>query len=278
VHDETPEPLPSDTSEDTIGDTVGTAPSDMVGRSSSAPARSVVLAHGFTQSRACWAPFDLALASDASPVTVTRVDLPGHGEAAAIDVSFTEAADRLGRTGGRATYLGYSLGGRLCLDLACSSPELVERLVLVSASPGLAGEAARAARRASDAALVDRLEHLGLDAFLDEWLAQPLFASLPRGAAHLDERRRNTVAGLASSLRRCGTGAMPPRWDSLGGLDMPVLLIAGELDERFVDHAHAMAARIGPNAQVAIVAGAGHTTHLERPETVAALVTRWLNS
>jgi 2-succinyl-6-hydroxy-2,4-cyclohexadiene-1-carboxylate synthase len=238
----------------------------------------VVLVHGFTQNRACWAPFDHALASGVAPVSVTAVDLPGHGSAAALDLDFGASTGRLGIDGGQATYLGYSMGGRVALALACQVPAIVERLVLVSASPGIADPTERAARCVSDEALADRLERIGLDAFLEEWLAQPLFASLPTRAAHIDQRRQNTVAGLASSLRRSGTGAMPPLWDALPELTMPVLLIAGALDTKFVALAHAMAARIGPTARVALVEGAGHTAHLERPDTVAALVGRWLSS
>ncbi len=53
------------------------------------------------------------------------------------------------RPGGRATYVGYSMGGRLCLHLAVARPELVERLVLVSATAGIDDRGERAARRAS---------------------------------------------------------------------------------------------------------------------------------
>ena len=64
-------------------------------------------------------------------------------------------------------------------------------------------------------------------------MAQPLFATLRRRRG-LDDRRRNTVGGLASSLRLAGTGAQEPLWDRLGELPMPVLLVAGALDTRFV--------------------------------------------
>ena len=57
-------------------------------------------------------------------------------------------------------------------------------------------------------------------------------ALLPLDAADLDDRRRNTVAGLASSLRLAGTGTQEPLWDRLGMLTMPVLVLAGERDER----------------------------------------------
>ena len=63
---------------------------------------------------------------------------------------------------GEAVYVGYSMGGRLCLELAVQRPDLVEALVLVSTSPGIADDAERAARLAADrdlAAPAARLHH-----------------------------------------------------------------------------------------------------------------------
>jgi 2-succinyl-6-hydroxy-2,4-cyclohexadiene-1-carboxylate synthase len=136
----------------------------------------------------------------------------------------------------------------------------------------------RRARIESDNALADRIEQIGVAAFLDEWLARPLFAHLPADRAHRVERLRNTPAGLASSLRRAGTGAQEPLWDRLGELTMPVLAIAGSLDEPYVAIARQMVARIGAHATFAEIAGAGHTTHLEAPDATARVVNEWLAS
>ncbi len=48
--------------------------------------------------------------------------------------------------------------------------------------------------------------------------------------AERDERLRNSPAGLASSLRLCGTGTQEPLWDLLGSLPCPVLALAGTDD------------------------------------------------
>ena len=144
-------------------------------------------------------------------------------------------------------------------------PELVERLVLVSTTAGLDDPAERAARRAADDALARSLEAEGLDAFLDRWMAQPLFAGLPAGAAGVDARRENTAAGLAGALRSLGLGAQAALWERLAELAMPVLVMAGEHDDRYRRLASRLVAAIGPNATLRIVPGAGHACHLERP-------------
>ena len=157
------------------------------------------------------------------------------------------------------------MGGRLCLHLAVARPDLVERLVLVSATGGIDDAGERAARRAADEALAATIERDGVDAFLERWVAQPMFAALPDPG--LDDRRRNTAAGLASSLRLAGTGTQEPLWDRLPALTMPVLLVAGALDAKFVAAAERMAALL-PHATLAVVADAGHTVHLEQPGRV----------
>ena len=236
-------------------------------------ATRVVLVHGFTQTLAAWAAVGERLAHRWE---VVRVDLPGHGRSGGVRAGFEAAAALVGEAGGAGAYVGYSLGGRVCLRLALDRPDLVRALVLVGASPGIAGAGERAARRAADERLAAEIERDGVAAFLDRWLAGPLFATLPAETAGRDERLANTAEGLASALRRLGTGAQEPLWERLGGLRPPVLLVAGERDPKFSELAHRMAAAVGPTARVAIVAGAGHAVHLERPATTATLIEEFL--
>jgi 2-succinyl-6-hydroxy-2,4-cyclohexadiene-1-carboxylate synthase len=176
------------------------------------------------------------------------------------------------------TYVGYSQGGRLCLQLALDRPDAVQRLALVSASPGIADPDARAARVAADEQLAQEIERDGIDVFIDRWLAQPLFATLPRERSGIEERRKaNTVDWLTYQLRVLGQGVQPSNWERLPELTMPVLLIAGELDTKYVDIAQRMAAAI-PHARVEIVPGAGHACHLEQPAAVAHLLASWARS
>lgn len=239
----------------------------------------VVLAHGFTQNTRCWGRFADDLALDHH---VVRVDAPGHGLSGHDGAGPWEAADLLAAAGGRGLWVGYSMGGRLALHVALAHPGAVEGLVLIGATGGIDDDAERAARLAADHALADGLEAEaaanpddGLARFLERWLAGPLFATLAPEGRHTTERLANRPAGLAASLRRCGTGAQEPLWGRLGGIAVPVLVLAGEHDAKFQALAARLGASIGPAATVAGVAGAGHACHLERPHEVAALVRRW---
>jgi 2-succinyl-6-hydroxy-2,4-cyclohexadiene-1-carboxylate synthase len=238
-------------------------------------ANRVVLVHGFTQTNRCWGPFDGLLDDRFEQCSL---DAPGHGAAAHLALDLPAAAAHLAAQGGDGIYIGYSMGGRLCLRVALDHPAHTSGLVLISASPGIADAAEREARVRRDEALADRIEDIGVDAFVTEWLAQPLFANLPPANAHREERLGNTAAGLASSLRLAGTGAQAPLWDRLGELAMPVLVIAGSLDRKYVAIGQQMVAAIGANAKFAEITAAGHTAQLEAPEATAQLVNDWLAS
>jgi 2-succinyl-6-hydroxy-2,4-cyclohexadiene-1-carboxylate synthase len=229
---------------------------------------ALVLVPGFTQTPAAWDAVVARLPADAGaePVEV------------ATSLDFVETAAAIGDRGGRAIYAGYSMGGRLCLRLALDRPDLVRGLVLLSASPGIADDTERAARREADEALAREIERDGVDAFLDRWLRQPLFSTLPEAAAGRDDRRAgNTVATLTHALRALGPGTQQPLWDRLGHLEPPFVPVAGVLDEKYVDIAFAMAARVGPAIHPVLIGGAGHAAHLENPEGVASVLRRMVH-
>ena len=233
----------------------------------------LVLLHGFTGSSAAWGAdvVDGLSSAGRSPVLV---DLPGHGRHAGVVAPWrftveAVAADILRYvTRGPVDLVGYSMGGRLALDFAVTYPHRVRRLVLESASPGLETDEERARRRADDEELAKRLEEEGIESFVDHWEDLPLFESqkaLPGDvrAAHRAGRLRNHAPSLAAALRGLGTGSLPSRWNALGHCPVPTLILAGELDTRYVDIGERMRARM-PNAQLVVVPGVGHTVHLEK--------------
>jgi len=236
----------------------------------------LVLAHGFTQTSRVWAGMDDDLARDHEVVTV---DMPGHGRSAAVRATLVDGALLLGAAGGRAGYLGYSMGARFCLHLALACPQLVDSLVLISGTAGIEGSEERLERRRSDGVLADRLDPSSasrtpqpVDEFLREWMANPMFSGVDPAADGFGERLTNTGPGLASSLRLAGTGTQLPLWEQLGRLTMPVLVITGADDVKFTQLGNRMVDAIGGGATMATVAGAGHAPHLQFPDTVAGLV------
>jgi 2-succinyl-6-hydroxy-2,4-cyclohexadiene-1-carboxylate synthase len=228
----------------------------------------IVLVHGFTQTAESWSWY-------------VRWWREGLIEPAALDVpdslDFVATAQAIGEAGGPATYMGYSMGGRLCLQLALDRPELVERLVLVSASPGIDDPAERAARVDSDEQLAQRVERDGVQEFVEWWLSQPMFSALDRDVAGADARIvGNTPERLAHQLRALGQGAQPSNWGRLEEIAMPVALVVGSQDTKYVAVAQEMARPMRANMRV--LSGLGHACHLQAPTDVAQLVASWLES
>jgi 2-succinyl-6-hydroxy-2,4-cyclohexadiene-1-carboxylate synthase len=231
---------------------------------------TLVLLHGFTGSVASWD----AVAAKLGQPTPSRPPLLGHGaldteRVSTFDAEVTRLAAQLPAE--PVHLAGYSLGARLALGLAVAYPERVARLTLVSGQAGLASELERDERRRADARWCRLLEQRGLAAFVDAWEAQPLFATqsrLPPRAARRLERLSHEPHGLVRSLQVTGLAEMPDYGPYLGSLSMPVAVLAGELDRKFVTLGHELTARLR-RGRFVVLPEAGHDLLLEAPDLVA---------
>jgi 2-succinyl-6-hydroxy-2,4-cyclohexadiene-1-carboxylate synthase len=246
----------------------------------------LLLLHGFTGRGSGWGAHATAFARR---FRVVVVDLPGHGRSGtprhsrrgSVERSADDLAAILDRIDAAPVHvLGYSLGARIALRLAVAHPRSVRRLVLESPSAGLPDVFDRAARAAADELRARRLERDGIEAFVAEWEAEPVFASHaampPARIARLHAARlRNRPAGLAASLRGAGQGMMEPLGDRLHEVSAPTLIIAGALDPTGCARATEIADDI-PGARLEVVERAGHTPHLETPRIFRTLATDFL--
>jgi 2-succinyl-6-hydroxy-2,4-cyclohexadiene-1-carboxylate synthase len=200
------------------------------------------------------------------------LDLPGHGEVAGAGEPITFAgcvAYVQARSPERFALAGYSLGGRIALQVALAAPERVTRLLLVSTTAGICDAQQRAQRRLDDQRLADDLERLPYETFIERWRTQPLFAADPPDVAALarEDQRRNRPEPLAAVLRGIGTGEMEPLWGRLGELTMPVLIVAGDRDARYRELGGRLEELL-PDAALTVVPG-GHALALENPAALA---------
>jgi 2-succinyl-6-hydroxy-2,4-cyclohexadiene-1-carboxylate synthase len=236
---------------------------------------TLVLLHGFAGTRHTWEEVGAHMGRHDAGRQGYRplaLDLPGHGDAADVEspITFEGSVEHvLAHCPERFALAGYSLGGRIALQVALAAPERVSRLVLVSTTAGISDTAERKRRREADRRLADELERIPYDAFIERWRDQPLFAQDPPAvrALAVADHRRNRPGALAAALRGLGTGEMEPVWDRLGTLQMPVLVIAGERDEKF--------RALGERLVVPLVDGrlltvpGGHVLPLETPAELA---------
>jgi 2-succinyl-6-hydroxy-2,4-cyclohexadiene-1-carboxylate synthase len=235
---------------------------------------TVVLLHGFAGTHRAWD--GVAASLDAKRYSPLALDLPGHGALAGEHpISFAGCVQRvLASAPPRFALCGYSLGGRIALQVALEAPQRVTRLTLVSCSAGIADDSERTARRDADAALAAELESEPFERFIERWRAQPLFAGDPPGVDALAraDHLRNHPRALAHVLRGVGTGEMEPLWDRLGELEMPALVVAGQRDVKYREIGQRMAMLL-PRGELVVVPG-GHALALESPDAVARALER----
>lgn len=233
----------------------------------------VVLLHGFTGTKSTWSTVIEKLKFDFQFITI---DLPGHGETITpsprdMKACCADLAELFKHLDLSCFHLlGYSLGGRTALSFALFYPEMIDSLILESASPGLKSADERMRRRQADEKLAQNIETMGLVSFVNDWENIPLFASqkkLPTEQRQIIRRERlmQSERGLAQSLRMMGTGSQPSWWDKLRYFSKPVLLVVGEKDHKFIKINQEIAENL-PHAELKIIKEAGHAVHIEQIE------------
>ena len=247
----------------------------------------VVVLHGFTGSAQAVEPLARSLATGLG-ARVICPDLIGHGRSEApddLDLYRVEAmasqVAALAEALGCETFhlVGYSMGGRVALTLGCTEPRHLRSLTLIGASAGIDNPVERRRREQADAAQAERIL-TDLEGFVDEWMANPLFAGQATlGDRHLREARAQRLAsrpeGLARSLLAGGTGSMAPLRERLEDCAVPTLALAGVLDAKFCAIAEHLAAAL-PDCAAVRVERAGHAAHLEQPDATAAAIARFI--
>ncbi|WP_412520021.1 2-succinyl-6-hydroxy-2,4-cyclohexadiene-1-carboxylate synthase [Staphylococcus simulans] len=247
----------------------------------------LVLLHGFISDATSFRSHIDQLTKAAAVVTI---ELPGHGQDQSDrtkqwDFDFIcDALDEvLVQFKDNQIYLhGYSMGGRAALYYALNGQVALSGLILESASPGISDEAAKLERQQVDEARAKVLEIAGIEVFVNDWEKLPLFASQAemmtkaQRQQHRAMRLAQDPIGLAKALRDYGTGHMPNLWPELTKLQVPVCMIVGEYDEKFVELAQKMDQYI-PNSEVYVVTGAGHTVHVEEASQFDILLLGFLN-
>lgn len=249
---------------------------------------AVVLLHGFTGSVSTWHE-TAALLQDR--YSVIAVDLTGHGLTAApaevkrytMEEQTADLYELLEKLAvDQPVMIGYSMGGRIALSYAVRYPHSLSALILESSSPGLRTPEERASRRQADNMLAERIEKEGMEWFADYWQDIRLFHSqkkMPeeRQAKVRRERLHQRKEGLANSLRGIGTGSQPPNWERLPQLALPVCLLTGSEDDKFIEIADEME-KLLPNACRATIKDAGHAIHVEKPVQFATMVKNCLKT
>ncbi|HSI04033.1 MAG TPA: alpha/beta fold hydrolase, partial [Myxococcota bacterium] len=165
--------------------------------------------------------------------------------------------------------VGYSAGGRIVAG-ALAKGVACDAATLISTNLGLGSPAEREARALTDARWSALLRERGIDAFVDAWEAQPLFASqaaMPETSRAWQRMARTSLDpnALADAMDALSLARMPDLHEAMRGVTLPWQVVVGALDAKFIALAHAMSA-----PGVVELADCGHNPLLEAPELLAA--------
>ncbi|WP_438312105.1 2-succinyl-6-hydroxy-2,4-cyclohexadiene-1-carboxylate synthase [Sporosarcina sp. FA9] len=242
----------------------------------------LVLLHGFTGSVETWSE---VVRIFEGKFKIIRIDLTGHGKSSipknhkryAMEEQL-EDLEAVFKQLGLAEFIlvGYSMGGRIALAYTLKHSGKVLSLILESASPGLKTKQERLERRQADKKLAERLISDGIPNFVNFWEEIPLFESqksltTEKRNAIREERLGQSTIGLSNSLIGIGSGSQPSYWDSLQTIKIPVLLITGEIDKKFVHIAREME-KTFPIVKHTTIKAAGHAIHVEKPTLFATMI------
>jgi len=237
--------------------------------------------HGFMGRGDDWQPIAHSFCDD---YYCLLPDLPGHGDSplpsttlgfATLATMLVDWWDKLGL--GRVTVVGYSMGGRLAVYSAVHYPKRIKQLILESCHPGLTeGRSQRVEWDRSQARLLQQHDMM---TFVEHWYGLSLFQSLSNQPRLLDrlkkQRQQNNPAWLAEVIQALSPGRQPALWSQLPYLSMPVHLITGALDTKYVNIMTNMHNAI-PQATLDIIPQAGHNVHFEQPQPYLACLEQYL--
>lgn len=247
---------------------------------------TLVLLHGFLANQRDWDAVLPALTEDFYCLTI---DLPGHGQTTIDEPhqslplaaqSLNELLDRLHVS--RCHLLGYSMGGRLALQVYLLNPARYASLILEGSCPGLKTEAEQLERVKHDGYIARQIEKESDDfrGYLLKWYQQPFFKTIKSNAEcfehFLSIRLQNDPFKVAQSLRSLSTGAQPSLWERLADVSCPSLLIVGQNDSKFFQFAEDMRQGI-PLAQLHVEPECGHNVHVENPSQYVRILTQFLS-
>lgn len=180
----------------------------------------------------------------------------------------------------KVNLVGYSMGGRIALYTACHYPERINTLTIESANPGIQDEDARKQRANLDKERAEKIKANGIETFVEKWYQAPLFASLHDHPILLDKvktaRMQNDPVWMAKVIAEMSPGRQTPLWDKLSQLTMPVMLLSGNLDGKYIGIMHKLSENID-GARVETIPNVGHNAHLEAQDQFTTTLETFLN-
>lgn len=177
--------------------------------------------HGFL---GCYSDFDPYIKHFASKYNCLAIDLPGHGRSQMYECS--QLMDLIPQ---KSHLVGYSMGGRIALNLLSSHPDHFNKIVLLSTHLGLATEEEKRIRHYEEERWIDRLRTYGINHFINSWYQTPLFQNAPIPSY----RYRQSPDLLIEAIRKFSLAKQQNFWNSLPKISRNSVFLYGEKDTAY---------------------------------------------
>lgn len=244
----------------------------------------LIFFHGFMGSGRAFEHILPDLKKFCNPITI---DLIGHGKTEApdnADLFTTENQIRqihsiLDRFQFKDQYAyGYSMGGRVLFQLIASYPDLFKGVCIESSHCGIEDKAVRDDRVKTDIKRAEKLEK-NFSQFLDDWQSLPLFASSSEKIKqnYREIMENQSPAMMAYSLKSFGAGVMPSICEKLHQLQLPVYLVAGSNDQKYVNRMTEIS-KLNNHFELIVADNAGHRVHTDRPDLLINYLKKLISS
>jgi len=167
--------------------------------------------------------------------------------------------------------LGYSLGGRILLQLIEKNSNLFDSLVFISVHPGFRLTQERKDRFESDLIWKKKLENMSLTEFINEWNSQPVLSL----SQNRDCKLNFTTSSdhLAKVLINFSLAYQADFRSLIQALPLPQLWVSGSNDIKFKNLHQELA---GAKLRHLVVDGAGHRIHFDRPAELMTEIQNFL--
>ncbi len=233
----------------------------------------VIMLHGFMGDTSDWKTIVDKISDQCFMILI---DLPGHGKTQSN--SYTDQQQFLDELqmfssqfkNHTPTGVGYSMGGRLLLQLENQTPGLFKSLLLESVHPGIQDDSERIERLKKDETLLDGLFTTAkFRDFLDSWYDLPLFQGIKDNKNYENMVRHKlqaTPSELQQGLNLLSTGHQTDCREVFKTGKTPITYIAGGRDSKYAEFAKEIASYGNSMVEVGISAGNCHNIHFESPD------------
>jgi pimeloyl-ACP methyl ester carboxylesterase len=245
-----------------------------------ASAPTLVLLHGFAASLRWWDPVTPALRAGGGGYHVVRLDLLGHGGSAKPGGGYSiehqarlvdEALALLGVR--RALVVGHSMGGLVATALAARDPRLVAGMVLVDSPPTESASHLPFLASLGFLPLIGPATRtLATDGMVRHALKSAFAPGYEVRAVYAGDYWRMTYTSYVDSHNASNAYlAREPLPRRLTAMHLPLLALYGTRD-RLVSPSSERDYADVPGAQLAAIAGAGHSPMIEKPYATSRLI------